>query len=72
VDEAAAAGLLQPAQRLEQVAAAGRPAAGLEGAAAGVQADRDRLAVAGAGLGHPGRVLEGGGADHHPGRAQVE
>ncbi len=72
MDEAAAAGRLQALEDLEQVAAAGRPAARLEGAAAGVEADGHRLAVAGAGLGDPLRVLQGGGADDHPGRAQLE
>src|SRR5439155_20526310 len=62
------AGALQPGQDLEQVAAGLRPAAGGERLAAHVQADRDPVAVGGADVVAPRRVLQRGGAQVDPGR----
>src|SRR5690606_20859017 len=71
-DVAAAAGLLEALEHLPEVAAVLRPAAGGEGRAAHVEADRDRLAELGDHVGSPLRVLEGGGAEVDALRARRE
>ena len=68
-DVPGAAGLLQPVEHLEEVAALPRPAARGELVAAHVEPDRDPVAVLGADAVAPLRVLQRGGAEVDPGRA---
>ena len=63
---------VQPVERLVQVPALGRPAAGGQPGAPHVEADRDPLAVPGDNRTHPVRVLQRRGADVDPGAAGAE
>ena len=71
-DVAGAAGLLQPAQDLPEVAAFLGPAAAGQRGAADVQSDGDLVAEALDHAGRPLRVLQGGGAEVDPRHTEVE